>query len=113
MNAVFKSSGAGVLVGVCVSAILLTACFFAAGGGHGTYIPAIVLFPYTMVWAGALKRITLPSLLLAVGQFPAYGGIAGWARSRQRSMPAVWVMASVHVVAVLLALSAVGETFLP
>ena len=113
MNVILKSSGAGVLVGVALSAVLLPVCVFAAGGGHGTYVPAIVLFPCTMLRAEAVKRITLPSLLLAVGQFPAYGGMAGWARSKQRSMAAASVIVFAHVVAVLFALSAAAENFLP
>jgi hypothetical protein len=47
----------------------------AAGGGHGTYQPAALLFPYTMVIAALVGSIPAAALTIAAGQYPAYGAL--------------------------------------
>ena len=61
----FMLGGACTLAGLVVS-------FAAAGGGHGSYIPALLLFPYAMVLAEARGVIGVVCFLLMVIQFPAY-----------------------------------------
>jgi hypothetical protein len=89
--------------------------FWLAGAGHGTYIPAIVLFPYTMGIAVALGNIAVPLVVLALAQYPAYAALLGCASS-QRRRRAIWViLARLHVAAVLvtLAFAATDDTFWP
>ena len=43
-----------------------------AGGGHGTYIPAAVFFPFSMIVAEHAGTIGMIPLCMAAVQFPAY-----------------------------------------
>lgn len=46
-----------------------------AGGGHGTYIPAKIIFPFTMLLANLNNEIGLIGLIIAVIQIPIYSRI--------------------------------------
>ena len=63
-----------VLIGLFITPLAIVAAIASAGAGHGTYVMAKLLFPYTML----LSRlngdiITHPLLALAFVQFPLYG----------------------------------------
>ena len=64
--------GAG--AGIVISLPLFFVAMAMAGGGHGTYIPAVLFFPYSMLGAVAFtQQIQAGHLVLAAIQFPAYG----------------------------------------
>jgi hypothetical protein len=89
----------GVLGGIVLGAVALVIAWAYAGAGHGTYIPAKVLFPYTMYLAVAVVgRITVPLLLLALLEFPAYGLAAGLAARRGRVGTVLVSILVLHVV---------------
>ena len=75
----------------------------AAGGGHGTYLPAALLFPFTMLLASFTSSIAAPAVALAVLQFPAYGYLAGRAVSGRMARVAL-AIAAVHGASALCAL---------
>jgi hypothetical protein len=78
----------------------LFAVAMVMGGGHGTYIPAIAIFPFGMLVAMVLTgQITWVSVFLAIAQFPVYG-FAASGGSRKASL----ILATIHVGAVALAL---------
>lgn len=52
--------------------LILLAIFFM-GGGHGTYKPTIILFPFGMIGTSFQQSITLPFTILGIVQFPIYG----------------------------------------
>ncbi|MEI7489163.1 MAG: hypothetical protein WCJ72_17485 [Chryseobacterium sp.] len=56
-----------------VTPILLLLVVFMMGGGHGTYIPTIILFPFGMIGTIFQKSITVPFVVLGLLQFPIYG----------------------------------------
>ncbi|MET3538315.1 hypothetical protein [Chryseobacterium limigenitum] len=56
-----------------VTPILLLLVVFMMGGGHGTYIPTIILFPFGMIGTVFQKSITVPFVVLGLFQFPIYG----------------------------------------
>jgi hypothetical protein len=64
------------LLGIAVGVVLgIVAGWIAVGfmaGGHGTYLPASLLFPFSMILAVALKRISTLAILLALFQYPVY-----------------------------------------
>ncbi len=93
-----SSIGAGALVGVGIAAVMIPFCFFAAGFGHGTYAPMIACFPFTMLGAAAIGRISVALIVLGVLQFPAYGAVVGWSRAKARSVPVFAALAVVHVI---------------
>jgi hypothetical protein len=45
------------------------------GGGHGSYKPAIILFPFGLIGILLSDTITLPFIILGVIQYPVYGFI--------------------------------------
>jgi hypothetical protein len=72
----------GLSAGTLIGGISLVIAVMAAGGGHGTYMPAKILFPYTMLSTITMERITSPYVLLAILQFPLYGLFLGFTLSR-------------------------------
>jgi hypothetical protein len=88
----------GVLTGIVLGGVALVVAWAYAGAGHGTYTPAKILFPYTMYFAMALiGRITVPLLLLAVLEFPAYGLATGLAAPRGNVRAVLVLILAVHV----------------
>ena len=61
------------LIGILIGAIAVVAVSGAAGGSHGTYMPArVVFFPYTMLLAEATGAISSAGVLLALIRSPVY-----------------------------------------
>jgi hypothetical protein len=59
--------------GLIVGALAAVVAVSAAGGGHGTYLPAAILFPFTMLISAVLGRIPAWLAAFALAQFPIYG----------------------------------------
>ena len=69
---------------VTLPAALLTIA--SAGAGHGNYLFARVLFPYTMLLTRLTDdTVTLPLIVLGLAQFPLYGAVVGLAASKGRA----------------------------
>ena len=100
----YDSEKAGLLLGVVVAAPLLFICIFAAGAGHGTYLPAKIFFPITMLSCLLFSSITAPFAIFAVLQFPLYGLILGHSKSHGRSAFIRTFLISVHIALSLLAI---------
>lgn len=56
-----------------ITPLLLVICVFPAGGGHGTYIPAIIFFPFGLISFILFDELITPFIILAILQFPLYG----------------------------------------
>jgi len=57
----------------------------SAGAGHGNYLLARVLFPYTMLLTRLTDdTVTLPLIVLGLAQLPLYGAVVGLAASTGR-----------------------------
>ncbi len=52
--------------------LFLTIVILSIGGGHGTYLIAKIIFPFSMLLALAFNEIGLLSILFAVLQIPIY-----------------------------------------
>lgn len=89
---------------------LLFAILFA-GGGHGTYFPVKVLFPYTMISASILGTITSPFILLSIVQFPIYGFALGVANKKGWFVPAAGFILLLHFTALILCFVMPSENF--
>lgn len=90
-----KAVASGMIGGAVVAVMAFALSMFAAGAGHGTYAPAKVLFPYSMLLTSLTGTITPGLLVLAAVQWPIYGYVvSGRPRSR-------WaVVGAIHVIAV-------------
>ncbi|MFI2742752.1 hypothetical protein ACG2LH_08435 [Zhouia sp. PK063] len=57
---------------IIITILLLFLTIFLAGGGHGTYIPAKLIYPFTMLIAEFKHKIGIVGIILAVIQIPTY-----------------------------------------
>lgn len=97
-NAVMLSAVGGMFI--TIPALVLAV--LSSGAGHGDYGFARLLFPIPMCVAVFVTgSIDTPSIVLALGQFPFYGGvIAYFAMSRRRRLlVAVLVLLLAHFLA--------------
>tara|TARA_R110002124_G_scaffold115746_5_gene271729 strand:- start:357 stop:650 length:294 start_codon:yes stop_codon:yes gene_type:complete len=58
-----------------ITLLCVIVTIFFAGGGHGTYIPAKVVFPFTMLLTKLNNEINLIGIFLALIQIPIYSAI--------------------------------------
>jgi hypothetical protein len=90
------------LVGAFFGVIALAVALIADPGGHGTHVPAQILFPYAMLLASLAGGLTEFGILLALVQFVAYGLIAGWGLSKGRERLVTVCLFASHALALLL-----------
>jgi hypothetical protein len=96
--------------GVLVELGALLVAFVAAGAGHGTYVPAKLLFPYPLALTAITHSINGLLIALALLQFPAYALVAVANRNRH------WVpgaLMALHVLAVVAAFLFADRSFTP
>jgi len=58
---------------IIATPILVFVAIFFMGGGHGTYKPAMFLFPWGMINTMWQDRLSEPLAILGILQFPIYG----------------------------------------
>ncbi|QOG00870.1 hypothetical protein [Flavobacterium sp. MDT1-60] len=58
-----------------ISILFLFFTILFAGGGHGTYLPALIVYPYTMIIAKLQLEIGFVGFFLALIEIPLYGYI--------------------------------------
>lgn len=83
----------------------------SAGAGHGTYFPAKILFPFTMLSTVVSGSITMPFILLAIAQFPLYGVAFGLANIKDKLLRLVVGLLSLHAIVVALCFLLTKENF--
>lgn len=88
----------GIITGMSVFLAAFLIVFLAAGGGHGSYMPAKVLFPYYILIAsvfegGAFRAV---AIVLSIIQMPLYGYLVE--KSRRIGISALCL----HIVAAIL-----------
>lgn len=84
---------------------MLVLTVFFAGGGHGTYLPAKLFYPFTMIIAEYRNEIGIFGILLAVFQIPVYALIIN------RKPKWKYYILGIHLTAVLIALGINGGAF--
>lgn len=100
-----RSCVIGALVGALVGMAAMVIAVALAGGGHGTYIPAVALFPLPMITTLVTGSVTPVAIALAFVQFPLYGLAVGSAPASRRER-ALLTLALVHVLLVAAAFTA-------
>lgn len=84
--------------------------FMSAGAGHGDYLLAKILFPFTMLSTVFLHSITSSFIVFAIFQFPVYGLILSFFDERKF----VFTMIAVcHTLLVIACLILIGSDFGP
>ena len=96
---------------IVLGVLALVVAFLFAGAGHGTYLPAKVLFTYTMLSTVHLESISGLFLIIALVQYPVYGLILGWAAKTHNFRFAFGMIATLHVSGAVLCFLLIGENF--
>lgn len=80
-----KGTLVGLAIGIAVTFPSMILAIASAGAGHGDYVYARLLFPYSMLLTLAQDDIIYLLLtVLALIQFPSYGAIMGFGLSRSK-----------------------------
>lgn len=90
---------APVLVAIIATPICMIWAMAAAGAGHGSFLPAIIMLPFTVL-AGLAELNEKILIAIAAIQFPLYGIILGYANVRGRLITAAVALFTVHTLAV-------------
>lgn len=101
---IFKYSLLAEVIGI----ILVT---LAAAGGHGTYAPFIIIFPYTMLSTVFYEVIKVSFLFVGLFQYPFYGLVMSWAVIKKFKNQAILALALTHLIAVFIVLARTKEHF--
>lgn len=99
------------VVFVIATPLFLFAAVASAGAGHGSYLLAKLLFPFTMFSTLMFGSIIAPAIVLAVLQFPFYGFILGRASVKGSFRTRAAVLLVIHVLAVAVCFILIGENF--
>jgi len=83
----------------------------SGGAGHGNYLLAKIVFPFTMLSTKAFGSIIAPFILLAIIQFPVYGFILGWANAKNRIFLPAAALLLLHSAAVIACFFVVDANF--
>ena len=86
-----------------ITVLLLILTIFFAGGGHGTYLPAKLIYPFTMLLAKS--EIGTVGLIIAVLQIPIYAIIL------EKKPKWKYYLISVHLLAIIFCLSIKNSSF--
>ena len=90
---------------------LLCIAVFFAGGGHGTYIPAMGLFPLGLLSTLFFDRITMPFVVMAIVQYPVYGFIIDKAIVTNKDKIILPLLLLVHILLAVLIIKFSGENW--
>src|SRR5438067_12360599 len=101
----------GLVFGVLVSFAALAVALVAACGGHGSYLPAKILFPYAMLITLRWSRVTTLAAALAFIQMPLYGAVIGAAAYRKRRAKALLSLVIMHLLSALVCILIANEAF--
>ena len=89
------------LVSVLLTPVFLLAALASSGAGHGDYVWARILFPFTLLSAFLFDSITAPFIALGIVQFPFYGFLLGKANVRGQFLKYSILIALVHALAAI------------
>ena len=98
----------GILIGTVIAPVALLAAIVSADAGHGDFLLAKILFPYSLLLTRlAGDTITDPLIGLALIQFPLYGLAA---TSFSTARPKVYLLA-LHTICAILCFSGLLPNF--
>lgn len=86
---------------IIVTIVAMAVCIITAGGGHGTYVPSIFTFPFTMMIATLMKTINSLAITLSFLQFPIYGLIIANCKTARTKALAIVSLFMLHCAAIV------------
>jgi len=99
------------IASLVLTPVALFLAVVSGGAGHGDYLWARILFPYTMLSTLRVGSITGPFIWLAIVQFPVYGVALGVANKNHKILPAAFLLLAIHSVAAIIASVFLSENF--
>jgi hypothetical protein len=90
--------------------LLIIAVYFA-DGGHGSYIPAMSLFPFGLLSTILFGRITTPFIVISIIQFPLYGLLIDKSVSVNKFKLILTIIALVHILLAAFIIMSTGESW--
>ena len=100
-----------ILALLALTPMALFLALVSSGAGHGDYLWARILFPYTMLLTLRFDSITWPLIWLAIVQFPSYGVVLGVANKHHRILLAAFGVLTMHLAAAVTAFKFLSENF--
>lgn len=94
---------AGMGAGVAAFFVAFGWAATAAAGGHGSYLPAKILFPWGMLVAQVCEYISDVALVVGALQFPAYGILLGSSSTWRSFGRRMAILCAVHAVGAVVA----------
>lgn len=99
------------VISLVATPFFLLAAAASAGAGHGTYLLAKILFPFTMLSTLIFGSINAPAIALAVLQFPFYGFVLGKANVKGTLRTRAAVLLLIHMLAVAVCFILISDNF--
>lgn len=99
------------IVSLVATPIFVFLALLSGGAGHGNYLWARMLFPYTILSALISKSITTPFALFAIIQYPLYGVALGLANNRHKLFQMIVAVSLIHLLAVTICFLFPSENF--
>jgi len=100
-----------IMFSVLVQLMACLVTLFCAAAGHGSYIPAMLLFPITMISTYPYGSILKPFIVLAMIQFPVYGIILAFAYYKKRLQIIGTYLLIFHALAIMVAMLFTNDSF--
>lgn len=94
-----------IAISIGLTVLLLTIVVIFMGGGHGTYLPAKIIYPYTMILAIIEEQINTFSTIMAMVQIPLYAYLYF---KKKRSF---YFAIAMHIIASIIAVMMVSSAF--
>ena len=91
--------------------LLLFVAVYTMGAGHGSYIPAMGLFPFGLLGLLLQDRISWPFIVIAIIQYPLYGLIIDKANSPRQLWLLILALFVTHIGLAILLIKITGESW--
>ena len=99
------------VVSLIATPLFLLAAVASAGGGHGGYLLAKILFPFTMLSTLVFGSIVVPAMAVAILQFPIYGFILSKASLKGNLLTLSVALLVTHILGVVACFILVSDNF--
>ena len=94
ISSIYRNRWFPIVAGILVSPLLVRIAVAFVGAGDGSYLPAVVFFPWAMFLALLSKHITSFAFALGAIQWPMYGILLN--PKARRFWSKVWTLLGCH-----------------
>lgn len=88
---------------------LLVVVVLSMGAGHGSYLPAMFLFPFGLVSIVLFREITIPFVIIAILQYPVYGFVIDKVKNSEKYKWIAFLILFVHLLLAMVIIGMTGE----